>query len=112
MSGTDKSTGWVRHYERNGQRFVAYCRSCSDRDPAIVSEDGEGDWMFQLESGDVWIFKRGNVTGVLALLQGGTMGGALLMSSRSSMRCSRLFWAGNEPHAVCHLARHERPGVS
>ena len=104
MSDTDNSTGWVRHYERNGQRFVAYCRSCSDRDPAIVSEDGEGDWMFQLESGDVWIFKRGKVTGLLALLQGGTMGGALLMSIRSRMRVPRLFWAGNELHAVCHLA--------
>ena len=112
MSDTNNSTGWVRHYERNGPRFVAYCRSCSDRDPAIVSEDGEGDWLYKAESGDVWIFKRGKVTGVLALLQGRTMGGGLLMSSCSSMGCSGSFWAGNYPHAVCHVVRRERPGAS
>ena len=111
MSRTGGNTGWVTYYGRDGKIFVAYCHTCSDQDPATVSRDRESDWTLEAD-GDVWFFKRGEVMGVLALLQGQTMDEALLMSSCSSMGCSGSFWAGNYPHAVCHLVRCERPGAT
>ena len=53
-SCNDKITGWVTYHEEEGDRCVAYCYSCTDRDPATKSEDGKADWTLRIRC-DVWL---------------------------------------------------------
>ena len=53
-SCNDKITGWVTYHEEEGEIFVAYCYSCTDRDPATNSEDGKADWTLRIRC-DGWL---------------------------------------------------------
>ena len=48
-----KITGWVTYHDEEGDRFVAYCYSCTDQDPATNSEDGKADWTLRVRC-DAW----------------------------------------------------------